>query len=358
MIKIIDDPNQVESMHDEWNRLADRFQTPLLRNEWFSALAQAYYHPGQLHIIVYHTERGIDAIAPLALVKHRGITRLEILGGSFLFEPTGLLYKDELALQKLIDNISKQDKSIILNRLYNNSQEIEAVRKLKSNQFQTQLNQNGGAPYLPITTDWDTFEKSLSSRTRYDLRRAKKRADSLGTVSFETITPTPETFHTYLEKFFEVEAANWKGKQGSAILNNTQMKKFFTLYCQKTAELNTLTFYFLKINEHTAGALITVEYFNRRWVLKIGYNEQFAHCSPGILLIHESLRQSFEQNLSGYEFLGYDAPWIHQWTKQLRDYVSAKIYPRSVNGSIGLGIDTSIDFAKKLFKMTGIINNA
>src|SRR5271169_6383606 len=117
MIEIIHDPMEMPSLADVWNELAEQFETPLLRNEWFAACAEAYCQPGQLQVIINKSGRGIDAIAALVLVKNRGLKILELLGASFLFEPNGLIYRDEEALEELIDSIIKLGKTVVLSRL-------------------------------------------------------------------------------------------------------------------------------------------------------------------------------------------------------------------------------------------------
>ena len=55
--------------------------------------------------------------------------------------------------------------------------------------------------------------------------------------------------------------------------------------------------------------------------------------------MHETIRCAFENRLEGYEFLGWDQPWIHAWRCEVRPYVSPLIYPYSVSGGIALTKD-------------------
>jgi hypothetical protein len=67
------------------------------------------------------------------------------------------------------------------------------------------------------------------------------------------------------------------------------------------------------------AAQLSVEYADRLWVLKIGYDERWSRCSPGWQLLAETMRDAFDRRLRSYEFLGSDEPWLHGWKTQSRE---------------------------------------
>src|SRR5687768_1057319 len=96
---------------------------------------------------------------------------------------------------------------------------------------------------------------------------------------------------------------------------------------------------FLKIGEEVAAAQFAVQALDRFWVLKIGYDERFARCSPGFLITCATLRQAFESGLTGYEFLGSPATWEERWRPESRLYTAIASYPVSATGAIGACAD-------------------
>lgn len=352
MIEIIRDPIEIKSLANVWNELAEHFKTPLLRNEWFAACAEAFCQPGQLLVVINKSQGEINAIAALASVQNRGFKRLELLGTSFLNEPSGFIYKDQDALEELMDGIIKMKKPVILCGLRSVSAEVFILRNMNRKCFFLVLRNAAGSPFLPIAATWAEFEANMSSRRRYDLRRARKRAETLGEVQFEIVPSNRENLDHYFEEVIHVEAAGWKGRQGTALLFDERLRSFFYLYSKAASQLGKLRLCFLRINNELAAALLAVEYFNRFWVLKIGYDEAFSRCSPGILLIHETIRYAFENELDAYEFLGSNDPWIHMWTEQNHAYLTARIYPLSVGGSFRLATDAALAVAKRAL-MTG-----
>ena len=79
--------------------------------------------------------------------------------------------------------------------------------------------------------------------------------------------------------------------------------------------------------------MIALEVSERFWILKIGYDERFATCSPGMLLMHEALRHAARQGLRSYEFLGAADDWTRRWTDCGRPTQGVFIYPYTVQGA-------------------------
>ena len=74
-------------------------------------------------------------------------------------------------------------------------------------------------------------------------------------------------------------------------------------------------------------------------MLKIGYDESFARCSPGSLLLVESLRDAAARGLRSVELLGRWEPWTDIWTSHERRCVSLLAYPATLRGLSSLARD-------------------
>jgi CelD/BcsL family acetyltransferase involved in cellulose biosynthesis len=56
----------LEPLRDEWNVLADRAESPLLRHEWFASCARAFSADGDLRVVTIRRSQQLVGIAPLA----------------------------------------------------------------------------------------------------------------------------------------------------------------------------------------------------------------------------------------------------------------------------------------------------
>ena len=349
MYKIIRDPIEMELFSAAWNRLADRAKNPLLRYEWFASCVEAFYSPDQMHILIQRSSGSIDAIAPLSLLMHKGITTFDLLGTSFLAEPSGFLYHDIQSLENLFDRIIALGRPVVLKRLSCESPEISLLHRLNGHRTRCILRQSSSAPYIRITAPWHEFESGISSRRRYDLRRAKKKAERLGRLSVDIVNPDVSMLDHYLNEIFSVEAAGWKGRAKTAMMFDDRLKCFFRSYALAACRLGTLRLCFLRIDGRPIAIVFAIECYKKFWVLKIGYDELYSDCSPGILLIHNTIRYAHELGLEAYEFLGSEERWIQTWTKQNHSFITAYVYPFSLYGRVGLGLDIASFIAKKTY---------
>ncbi len=96
---------ELEVISSKWNRLSENFNNPLMNYEWFAACVNSLYKEGDLHVVTVFSGDNIVAIAPLAAIKKRGVKWLELMGTSFLHEPSGLLYDSEESLAELIKHL-------------------------------------------------------------------------------------------------------------------------------------------------------------------------------------------------------------------------------------------------------------
>lgn len=339
MVEIIQNLATLQSLAGRWNALAERFKTPVLRHEWFAACAEAFCPPAQLAIVVIRSQEEILAIAPLVIEKRFGVERVELLGTCVLQEPSGFLYKDEGALAESVDAVVALRKPIRLRRIPAPSSEGILLNKICQRRAFWMCTNAPCSALIPILTSWAEFEQKISSSGRARLRRARKRAGEFGRVQFEVLSPDPANLKPYLDEVFQVEASGWKQRKGTSMRSKPELERFFRSYSKATAGLGMLRLCFLRIEGRAVAVQLAVEYANRFWVLKIGYDEAWARCSPGILLMHETIRYAFEHKLEGFEFLGSDEPWLHIWTDQLHAYETHLISPFSLRTFFPLGVE-------------------
>ncbi|MGB9073610.1 MAG: GNAT family N-acetyltransferase [Terriglobales bacterium] len=320
----------MKTISKQWGELAMRFTSPLLQYEWFAACAETLLRSDQLRIVVNHSHEAITAVAPLVLTRHGGPERLEILGARVLDEPTGFIYESKESLEQLTAAILGIGKPLLLGRLRNDSPEINVLDRQHTGKYF--LRADAGSPFIEFRTTWDDLVAGMSSDNRHQLRRKQKLLEQQGTVSFEIFSPEFDKIEHDLEEIIRVEATGWKGKQRTAMAFDWQLRCFYETYAREAGRQGLLRLSFLRIDGKAIAAQVGVLHANRFWLLKVAYDEEWAKCSPGVLLTNETIRYACQQGLEGFEFLGHDEQWIHRWTRHTHPCVTFRSYPFSFGG--------------------------
>lgn len=339
MIEIVQDRQSFAELECSWNNLAEPFRSPLLRHEWFFCAWSAFHEEDGLHIVLVKAGSEVRAIAPLVLVRRHLVKRLALIGVSSLYEPSSFLYSDLEALDELVAGVVILGYPILLQRIRKDSPVAKSFNKLIKKRGLVLFRATASSRFVDINCSWEDYYSSLSEKRRYDHRRAEKRAQSAGEIKFDIVCPGPEDVSAYLLRFIRVEAASWKGRTDSALLHRKDLRTFFETYTFSASRQGILYLCFLRINDEDAGAQIGLKYDNRFWILKIGYNENSARCSPGILLTKYSIQHAFENRFESYEFLGSEESWVGVWAKNVHEYVAIGLYPISCHGINGLLLD-------------------
>ncbi|MES9830444.1 MAG: GNAT family N-acetyltransferase [Candidatus Thiodiazotropha sp.] len=254
------------------------------------------------------------------------------MGVSKLNEPGGLIYADKESLTHLCNSILSKGVPTLLGRLSTDDHSIDVFSELASKRGLIFKIPNTGSPYVEICSSWDDYFQQLSSRRRQDFRRARRRLSDQGEVSVDFYCPDQTKLNRLLEDVFQVEQANWKGRNKSAVNYRPDLKRFFTVYCRHLCQSGDLFVSTLRLNRQMIAVQLLAQHANRWWVLKIGYDERWAKFSPGMQLMFETIREAFKRNLTAFELLGTEEKWIDIWPHKTHQFTTLVYFPFNLRG--------------------------
>ena len=281
----------------------------------------------------------LRAVAPLCL--HPSSHRLELIGARELGEPTDVLCDSDQAIDELAHAVADLRVPIFLHRLNAGSLFIEALRRALRRRGRVVCDRSPGTPYIPLDASWSEPESRFDSRRRSDLRRAERSAKRFGELSFDVVEPTASELDTTLDEAVQVEARSWKGPAGTALAHDALRRRVYRQYAAEAASRGELRLCFLRIGERTAAMQIAVEFSRRFWLLKVGYDEEFARASPGTLLALHTIRDSARRGLEGYEFLGTPDAWTRRWTHHEHPCTDVRAFPTTRRGAAAAAGDAA-----------------
>ena len=316
----------------QWREMA-LAGSPSMTPEWASAWADAFgarYGPRP-----FPHSHG-DAVVPLVRDRRRP-WRLELLGSRELHEPMDAL-GDPAAVEAVTLSLAARGECLDLRRVPAESPLVTAVKVAYQRRGAVVVRPAAATPTLEIDESWAEPERHLSKRRRSDLRRAQRRAEALGPVAYDVVT-SDDALEDHLGVFVAVEAAGWKSRARTALACQPQHERFFRSYARALATQGQLRLSFLRIGGQVAAAQYAIQRAERLWLLKIGYDESFARCSPGTLLLLRSMACAAVEGARSVEFLGTAEPWTARWTSVERPHVRVLAYGRSLQALPSLAED-------------------
>jgi CelD/BcsL family acetyltransferase involved in cellulose biosynthesis len=335
--RIIRDLESLSALRPAWTKLEQATVLPMQQFIWSQACAETFACRGELRLVVL--EDGSETVAIAPLVHRQGSPCLEFLGVAQLFEPADILYSNPEVLSPLASALVELGIPLHLRRFPADSPLTQTLQKAYHFRGVLFSRPDGPWPWITLDSTWAEPENKFNSKRRAYLHRARRIAEEFGTVSTEVLTPTPATLAPLLDEAFAVEAASWKGKSGTALAMDPVRGDFYRRYATAACEQGILRLCFLRIGGRAAAMQLGVETHNRFWLMKIGYDEQFAPASPGNLLVLETVRYTAKRGLKSIAFLGAMEPWKQQWTSEENPCVVLRGYPLGWRGATTLASD-------------------
>jgi CelD/BcsL family acetyltransferase involved in cellulose biosynthesis len=299
---------------------------------WARACAEAFTG-GAVQIV---TVGGESPRAIAALFAKAGGKELVPLGAE-LYEPADFACANEAAARELAEAIARLGRPVFFNDLAANSIFLHELRRTCGRRLVARP--RPGHPWIDLDDSWLEPESRLNSGRRSDMRRARRNAEKLGKLRVEIIVPDAASLEPLLAEAFRVEAANWKGREGSALALDPQVGTFYRRFAEAACERGWLRIGLLWIGEKAVAMQLAVEMNGSFWLFKMGYDEEFSKCSPGQLLMAESLRFARQRGCERYELMGQSESWNQIWTQQVHSAVAVRIHPAGIRGWAAISAD-------------------
>jgi CelD/BcsL family acetyltransferase involved in cellulose biosynthesis len=330
------DRRDLAAVEAVWGDLRGDTRGPTAQLAWLRAYVDVPPAGRRPLLVTVADHRGVAAVA--ALVQRDG--RLGLLGEE-LGEPSGLRYRDEAALDRLVEALLASRRPLDLQPLPADSPAAARLRARGGPGRPLRSTSWPACPSIDLDPTWRTPTQHLSARRRADQARARRRAEALGAVRAELLRPAPEEVAPLLAELVRIEGAGWKGAAGTALAGDPWRRGFFERYAAGSAADGTLRFARLRIGDEIAAVQLAVVVDRSYWLLKIGYDERFRRASPGALLLEETIARAARDGLRSYEFLGAVAAWTRLWTDQELELQRIRTYPPSAPGAVALVRDAA-----------------
>ncbi len=336
-VELIKDYEVFVRLGPVWNRLVDEagITHPFMRHEWIRTWWDCFEHGGALHILVVKQGEDPIAIAPLMLDRGRvyglAVRRLRGIANVYTERFDFILaQRPKEACHAIWAYLAAESSQWDMLELRQIAEGARVKEYLPLFAFGDKFLQgkwpSSHGPYVPVNQPWESYVKSLSKKHVSNLRGRSKGLRRAGEVRHEIVTGGEQLERT-LEEAFVLEAAAWKGKAGTGIINRPDRHAFYRQLLTRASEQGWLRLHFLTLKGRRIAVQIALQLHNRLYILKSGYDPQYSAYAPSLLLCELMLRNAWEQQLVEVDFLGDAERWKMEWAGHTRPHCWLFFFP-------------------------------
>jgi CelD/BcsL family acetyltransferase involved in cellulose biosynthesis len=138
--------------------------------------------------------------------------------------------------------------------------------------------------------DW--FETNFERKRRKEYRRLRTRLGEQGKLE-SLVWSKAQPVERWIDELVQLEARGWKGREGTALAADPEMKAALSKALHALAGQGALRFWKLAFDGEPIAMMFALVSGHKAWLGKIAYDERFAKSSPGVLLILDATQTLF-----------------------------------------------------------------
>lgn len=331
------------ALHREWDALlaTGPVDQPYQRHAFIGAWIDAFAPAARLRVLVARDQAGQAAgLAPLLEERRAGLVflaapanvhspRVEWVLGE---DPRGAV---EAIWTHLRDRM-RWDVLVLRDVPRDGPTSLLLEEHARRDRHPTGRRESYRTPYLSLGEV--AREKMVAAKFLANLRRRMRRLQELGATSYRRVNGVEggredeEAVESFLERFFALEAAGWKGARGTAIALDPGTLAFYRGLGRAGAREGWLSLRALELDGRPIAMHFGLLHRGVYSLPKPAYDEALAACSPGQLLLREVLAECEARGLAEFDFLGPDLPWKREWEPAFRVHDWLYVYRPGLAG--------------------------
>jgi CelD/BcsL family acetyltransferase involved in cellulose biosynthesis len=286
------------------------------------------YGSGTLEVLCARQAGVLVGVLPL---RRRG--RAVVSPTNFHTPAFGLLAESDEARCALADAVfARRPRHVAISFLDEHRHDTVALQAAaRGRRYNVIVRELMRSPYVPVQTDWESYEQQLSRNLRGDLRRTRRRLEDQGQVSIDHYG-RGEDLQKLLEDMFVVESRSWKAETGTAIVSEDRTKHFYEQVMAWASERASLSVGILRVDDQPVAMELGIEEASVHFAIKGSYDESYRRFAPGKLLMHSVIQNAFTKGLNRIELLGAEDEYKRSWATESHIRMQLHAYMRSPLG--------------------------
>lgn len=216
----------------------------------------------------------------------------------FLFSGTPLLSRNnpQAAITALLSGARQElgAKVVLLKKVQHNDQFESLLAQLSpetiAGHHLFNIHERAALFCTGVFETW--FNENFSRKRRKEYRRLRNRLADIATLQSQT-WQSDEPVEQWIEEFIQLEAAGWKGDNGTAIACSKEQSAHLRHSLSQMAKNGSLLFWKITLKDKPIASLFAFQQQDQVWLGKIAYDETLSHFSPGVLVILDATKDLF-----------------------------------------------------------------
>lgn len=307
----------------EWDALALPGGTPFLTHAWLSCWWDAFAPDDGTCLLV----RGPDGALQAGAVLRAGPSGPRAAGANDHSGDWDVVAATADARAHLWAEIAERAPSAVrfVGLRAHSSEAGVAQSLLRDAGFRLVTREAPRSPFLPLPGTWDELLQSMSRNLRSQWRRARRTLEAEGELRVRTVRGGDD-LPRGLEELLRVEASGWKAREGTAIASTPETRRLYCDFAERAATAGWLRLRLLELDGKAIAADLDCVYGSECFLVKTGFDEDYASFSPGLVLRGEALRLAIEDGCRAYDFLGGPDGYKMRWASELRPRLEVHAY--------------------------------
>jgi CelD/BcsL family acetyltransferase involved in cellulose biosynthesis len=329
-IEVVRDMERFNCIASEWDRLAHHCAAdPLfLSHTWFQTWWESFGRGNELHVVTVRSRGELVAAAPMMRTQAR-IYGFAAAALHAIYNAHTPRYdfmvgrnQDPRLYEAIWNNLITEDRCdlIVLAQIPEQSRTIPSIDNLGNcHGWLRGQWMPPASPLIRLGCDYETFFATLGDGCRFNLTKRYARLRRLGPVDVEVVTDRQHVDGA-MHDGLRIEAAAWKGENGTAMISDPCVADFYTRLARREADIGQLRLTFLRVAGERIAFTYLLQSSTKLYAVKIGYDPRYHAYSPGIMLLNLILKDACCRGVAEYDLLGGDDEWKFDWTKETRGH--------------------------------------
>lgn len=329
-VRLAESREQVPLGRDAWNALVARCptSTAFQTYEWFDTWWSAFGARHKLFLLTVHDGNDIVGIAPLMRVRGPlGLRQIEFTGTpnadyQDLIVPDIRSGAIAAICAFLHDRRGLWDMIVLRNLKAQSNCVGELHREFERLGLGVMDVERQPSPTLVIRGREAEARQLLN---RYSIRRALRRLDARGAVTFRTLETAAE-IERYLPQFFDQHVRRWSRSRVKSPFTDETYRRWYRSLADAARQAGWLHFSILESGASPAAFHFGFSYGGVLSWYKPSFNPDFARESPGSALISRLIEDACDRGLDEFDFSSGLEPFKDRFSNVRHECLNLRVF--------------------------------